>query len=315
MDFESLYHFIVVMEELSFTRAAKRLYLSQQAVSSQIKRLEDECGVQLFTRKPTLLPTIAGTSLYRMAIEVARLHQNFQHELHSVDSKDLGEIRLGISYSRSRVFIPEIIGQMKQRLPNVRLKTVEAMSSSVMERELLDDKTDFYIGLTPVSSDLIQTITLRQDTVLLIVPTAFMEDFRRTRHLEKTEQFHLLYSINALNKYPFILPAMDNTLRFMFNRYVSTLQFFPHIIMESEQSDTLFFLATDGVGITIYPEIVYLYWKKVLADEVLSRVETIPLENMTESKLILAYKKDRHLSLVDHVFIDLCRNLSYFCLL
>ena len=39
MDFNSLYHFVIVMEELSFTKAAKRLYLSQQAVSSQIKKL------------------------------------------------------------------------------------------------------------------------------------------------------------------------------------------------------------------------------------------------------------------------------------
>lgn len=312
MDFGCLYHFIVVMEELSFTKAAKRLYLSQQAVSSQIKKLEDECGVQLFTRKPTLLPTAAGTSLYRMAIEVSRLHQNFQNELLTVNSEDPGEIRLGVSYGRSRVILPEIIESMKERCPNVLLKAVEGMSSPAMEADLLEDRTDFYIGLTPVISDRIQTIALQQDTVVLVVPKPMMEDFRKSHQLPETEKFDAHYSINALGKYPFILPPTENRLRFMFNRYVNTLNFFPNILMESDQSDTLFFLALAGIGITIYPQILYSFWRNILAREVLSKIEAVPIVNMTESKMILAYKKQRHLSQLDNVFIDLCRNIGCF---
>lgn len=315
MDFRSLYHFIVVMEELSFTKAAQRLYLSQQAVSSQIKKLEDECGVPLFTRKPRLLPTTAGTSLYHMAIETSRLYQNFQNEMLQVNSEALGEIHLGISYGRSRVILPEIIENMKKRCPNVRLKIKEEMSSPAMEQDLLEDRTDFYIGLTPVTSDRIQTITLRQDSVVLVIPKAMMDDFRKSHALPETERFDAHYSINALGKYPFILPTTENRMRFMFNRYVNTLNFFPNILMESDQSDTLFFLALAGIGITIYPQITYSHWEKILTKEILAKVEVVPMKNMTESKMILAYKKQRHLSQLDNIFIDLCRSIGYFNLL
>lgn len=312
MDFNSLYHFVIVMEELSFTRAAKRLYLSQQAVSSQIKKLEDEVGAPLFTRKPTLLPTAAGTSLYHTATEIFRLHQEFQNELIKTSREESGEIRLGISYGRSRIFLPEIIEKMGERCPNVQLRVVEKMSSTVMERDVLNEETDFYIGLSPTHSPMVQSITLRQDSLVLVIPKPMVDDFRKTHNLAPDEKFDTKFSINALTKYPFILPSAENNLRFMFNRYVSSLNFLPKILMESEQSDTLFSLSLDGIGISIYPEVTFSYWKRRLSPETLDRVEVVPLNNMTEAKLVLGYKKQRRLSALDHLFVDLVRNISYF---
>jgi len=312
MDLNSLYYFIVVTEELSFTKAANRLYLSQQAVSSQIKKLEEEYGVALFYRKPTLKLTSAGTSLYHTAIEIFRLHQNFQNEVSNITANDVGQIRLGISYGRARVFLPEIIQQMKLRCPNVQLKVLERMSSTRMEQDLLSYDTDFYIGLTPTRSSQINPIVLRRDSVILVVPKPMMNDFRKTKGLSDDELFSDHFSINALGKYPFVLPSQENNLRFMFNHYIRTLNFLPNILMESDQSDTPFFLSLEGVGISIYPEVTFSYWQRCLSSEALARVEVIPLSNLTESKIILGYKKQRHMSQVDNVFVDLCRNLSYF---
>lgn len=312
MDFNSLYNFIVVMEELSFTRAAKRLYMSQQAVSSQIKRMEEEYGVQLFTRKPTLLPTMAGTSLYQTAIQIIQLHQEFQSGITEVSSSEAGEIRLGISYGRSRILVPKIIQEMAVRCPNVRLKIVEEMTSFRMEESIANNQTDFYIGLTPNYSKKVHTIVLRNDPLLLVVPKKFIEDFRKTHDFPQGGNFENYYSVNTFGKYPFVLPASENNLRYIFNRYISTLHFAPNVIMESEQSDTTFSLALEGIGITIYPVMTYNYWKTKLSQEELDKVEIIPLHNMAENKLILGYEEGRKLSQVDNIFVDICQNISYF---
>lgn len=66
------------------------------------------------------------------------------------------------------------------------------------------------------------------------------------------------------------------------------------------------------IHISIYPEVTFSYWKRRLSPETLDRVEVVPLNNMTEAKLVLGYKKQRRLSALDHLFVDLVRNISYF---
>ena len=74
MDFRSLQYFIAVAQELNFTRAAEKLQMSQPPLSSQIKALEEELGVQLFIRgKRRLTLTEAGTLLLQRAVQLMEL--------------------------------------------------------------------------------------------------------------------------------------------------------------------------------------------------------------------------------------------------
>ena len=76
MDFRSLQYFIAVAQELNFTRAAEKLQMSQPPLSSQIKALEEELGVQLFIRgKRRLTLTEAGTLLLQRAVQMMELSE------------------------------------------------------------------------------------------------------------------------------------------------------------------------------------------------------------------------------------------------
>ena len=60
MNITGLQYFLVTAEEMNFSRAAQRLFISQQSLSGSIQRLEKQYGVQLFERKPVLRLTEAG---------------------------------------------------------------------------------------------------------------------------------------------------------------------------------------------------------------------------------------------------------------
>ena len=87
MDFRSLQYFIAVAQELNFTRAAEKLQMSQPPLSSQIKALEEELGVQLFIRgKRRLTLTEAGTLLLQRAVQMMELSEKTRRDLSETSS-------------------------------------------------------------------------------------------------------------------------------------------------------------------------------------------------------------------------------------
>ncbi|MEV4135515.1 LysR family transcriptional regulator [Dactylosporangium sp. NPDC049742] len=83
LDIRLLRHFVVVAEELHFSRAARRLFLAQQALSRDVRRLEERAGVRLLdrtTRRVVLTP--AGQTLLVRARELLALHDTTLRELH-----------------------------------------------------------------------------------------------------------------------------------------------------------------------------------------------------------------------------------------
>ncbi len=93
LDLRLLRHFVVVAEELHFTRAAARLYMAQQALSRDIRRLEEQLGVTLFhrtTRQVTL--TADGERLLTRARDLLALHDRTVQEMHGSDRQLLVDV-------------------------------------------------------------------------------------------------------------------------------------------------------------------------------------------------------------------------------
>ena len=86
MDLRALKYFVTAAEEMNMTRAAERLGMSQPPLSSQIKGLEQELGVQLFIRgKRRLQLTDAGALLFRRAKQILELSEQTELEMHSLE--------------------------------------------------------------------------------------------------------------------------------------------------------------------------------------------------------------------------------------
>ena len=109
MNFLNLQYFCVAAEELSFTKAAKRLFISQQSLSSHISRLEEEFGVVLFNRTQPVTLTQAGECLYRNSQIL--LYQKHQTEKAIQDIRDFrsGELTVGVSTSRGAIMLADIV--------------------------------------------------------------------------------------------------------------------------------------------------------------------------------------------------------------
>jgi LysR family transcriptional regulator, transcriptional activator of the cysJI operon len=129
--------FRAVAERLSFTQAAEFLHLSQPAVTSHIKALEEELGVRLFERASTgTTLTAAGVRLQAFATEVGRLTQDTLRAIGSLSGEQLGPLRLGASTTIAQYLLPRVLARFVESHPKVDLSVVSANTAEIVTRML-----------------------------------------------------------------------------------------------------------------------------------------------------------------------------------
>ncbi len=117
MNLQSLEYFLVVAEELNITRAAERLFITQQALSNHIKRLETEYDAVLFHRKPALSLTQKGEELKYWVQQILMADKNLRANLHDIGTSCRGRIRIGVSRLRAFRMMPEIMDRFSRLYP------------------------------------------------------------------------------------------------------------------------------------------------------------------------------------------------------
>lgn len=94
--------FLLAAEEMNFTKAAKRAFVTQQCLSEHISKLEKQLHTKLFLRGRHLQLTESGKALVSTLQQIQHLEENLEHRIQEIEAGEIGEVRLGISTSRAR---------------------------------------------------------------------------------------------------------------------------------------------------------------------------------------------------------------------
>ena len=143
MDIRQLHYFLVLCEEMNYTRAAQRLFLSRQALRQSITALEAElCGPLFVSAHHKLSLTERGLSLQRHAAPVVEQFQQMQAALHA-EIQSAQPVRIGISVSLVPDYLPGLETQLdkfRQQYPHIemrfRLLENDAVADGVEQGEL-----------------------------------------------------------------------------------------------------------------------------------------------------------------------------------
>lgn len=143
MTLNQLKYFIAVARCLSFTEAAKSLFMTQPALSRQIQAMEGELGTRLFVRdKKTLKLTPGGSALYSRLPEFLREYDEMMAEVRSANRGYEGRLRVGILdvYDASGLLSP-VVAEFQRFHPGIQL-TLERFSLGELPERLYDSKLD-----------------------------------------------------------------------------------------------------------------------------------------------------------------------------
>src|SRR5260370_23376767 len=126
-------------EHLNFRKAAKQLFLTQPAITLQIKALEDDLGIRLFDRAANRVSlTPQGSFLLGYAKKIATLVSQAEQELGGEDRKVSGELSLGVSTTIAQYVLPRILGAFLDEHPRVQFSLHSGNTSEILQLPLYD---------------------------------------------------------------------------------------------------------------------------------------------------------------------------------
>lgn len=151
MNVEQLQTFLAAAASLSFTSAARQRYISQPAVSQQIRDLEEHLGVTLFERRGRgLLLTPAGIALQQLVAPILRQLKEAEAQMAAFQGLAQGILRVGASPTPGVYLLPHAIGRFSTRYPGVHV-SLSVMRSDLLVQHALEGELDVVITEQEVS--------------------------------------------------------------------------------------------------------------------------------------------------------------------
>ena len=208
MNFSSMEYFSVLAQERNFTRAAERLHITQQSLSSHIAGMEKELGSQLLVRRVPLELTYAGKVMLRYATGFQTLQNEMQREFCDISQKQKGILRVGAASTRGQMILPKTIALFQKRFPNISVELTEG-SNGELHQKLLKGTIDLAIADFPENLPGISLTDLyREENVLVIEKGLFAKRF--TYNAEECKRHLLAGDYSALKECPFVLGGIED---------------------------------------------------------------------------------------------------------
>lgn len=257
--------FITAAEERNFSAAAKRLHMSQSAVSQNIQTLERAYGVELFLRRGRSVElSEEGEAILPTAREVINAARLLEDSLHNVNNEVGGELIIGCSTSAGKYLMPILLSSFQRKYSSV-LPRVKVMNRGFVYEKLLNETIPIGISSKKLDHRDLESVPLFEDRVILIAhPDHPWTEFGRALPSDLLDQ-PLITRENTSGTCEVViegLKALDTSMDML------------NITMELGNAEAIEMAVESGVGIAFVSEMVAA---RGLA---LGRVKRIELEGL-----------------------------------
>lgn len=252
VNLKSLEYFVEVAKDLNMTTAAQRLYISQQALSSQILKLENYYGVTLFERQPKLQLTYAGQVLLEGATSLLQESKEITNSLADISNKHIGILRIGIPAYRAASCFPLVLSEYTRHWPNVSVHLEEAPSTEML-RMMYEGALDACV-VTPSASELamykdkIKFTRLLREKTYLVASRELLERHFKDRAEELIAGAADGTDLKGFEELPFMLHKPPMRLRLIADECFNSAGFKPKVFIETSNTELMISLYPCHLG-------------------------------------------------------------------
>ncbi len=240
MEIRQLKAFLAIAEAKTFTAGARRVNVTQAAISMQIRQLEDEVGLQLFTRTPRrVILTEAGEYLLDRARKILREHDSALAEIAELGGAEHGRLRIGSASAEFAASqLPGILQRIREKYPNSDL-SVSAGTSQALVDKIMHGEIDIAFVSLPVENSSITTDLLFSDEIVAIAHPS---------HPMANERY---VSAAALAGEKLILSVRGGNTRRMIDDFFNAANVRPNITMELSRQEAINQMVENNLGVGI----------------------------------------------------------------
>ena len=289
MELRQLRYFVAVADELSFTRAAKRLHVSQPPVSRQIERLEQEIGIRLLERtRQHVRLTDAGRAFYEQARATLTSADSAMMSARRAAEGEVGRLALGFGGSVAYL-LPGVLSRFRERHGGVEL-VLHPLHLAQQYEALQRDTIDFGLVILPIEDDSLETELFLREPLVAALPPGHPLCAKSKLRLEQLAgcEFVLFPWMRGYGYGRLVM------------RLCSRAGFVPRVVQEASPMESIIGMVGAGVGVSILPAMA--------ERQRAARVEYRPLaDRFAVAEIAMAWKKSNR-SPVLHRFIEIARS-------
>jgi DNA-binding transcriptional LysR family regulator len=240
MEIPQVETFLAVATFGGFHRAAEALRVSQPAVSSRIKALEQSLGVLLFVRnRNTLTLSTAGRVLRPYAEQLLKTASLARQAVHELEPGSDTPLQIAAGLSISVYFLPDVLKKFQLQFPRVNISIRPGHSKEVLEMVL---KEEAEIGLArSLQHPEVETIALRDDPLILVTHRSQSAARTRKARLEQVSSWPLIFYERG---------SSDWTLTRGLFRHAALV---PNVALEVDTIETAKRMVERGMGLSFLP--------------------------------------------------------------
>ena len=243
MNLRDLKYIVEVAREKNFARASAKVFVSQPALSMQIKKLEETLGVEIFERdKQNFLITPVGAEIIKKAEII--LQESEEIKMIAKNSKDphKGEIRIGAFPTVASYFLPNFVKNIHKKFPHLKIFLIEAKSDELIAK-LKNGELDFCLLAMPIADENLIGEKIFSEKFLLATPKG--HPFSKKSKIQ----------IKELKNQELMLLEDGHCLRDQALEICSMVRAFENQDFRATSLETLRQMVANGTGITLIPEI------------------------------------------------------------
>lgn len=254
MNSRQLEYVLAVSETMSFSEAAKQLYVSQPSLSQYVKKVEAEIGAEIFVRTTPLKLTYEGEIFVRYAKTVLNEEKQLALEMADINENRGGELKIGAGPLNSSVILPSILSPIINQYPGIQINITEAGETELMEL-LETGEVDIVLTVMSVqSSDARVVEEVAREQYVLVVPIALDVSTREypNKTMKSPEELPTI-PISEYKELPYIMQRQSMPANIIFEDLCRSNGFMPQTKVICKNVNTAVQLAKRGIGACFIP--------------------------------------------------------------